>query len=245
WMQHPSASDAASMKQWCDALALNWRMRKCRVGPFCAGNKASQQLQTWVGSTHEVNTDEDLDDDVNAELWAEFIDQRNKGGKISSPKDISASSLYRHSDVVTNRAVHNAIPCQVRRYRSASAETSLSLPSLDDPEAPYIGSPLQPLECSGDSKISSHGHAISLSQVSCLDLHTVLLFDINGSFTMLKNQLRSNKSSKSLFSCSKESAECNRTENGNDYAIRGCPRYVGYRKCPEFSLIVQTSVRIA
>ena len=122
WMQHPSASDAASMKQWCDALALNWRMKECTVGPFCTGKKAGQQLQTWVGSTHEVNTDEDLDDDINAELWTEFVEGRNRGGKISSPKDISASSLYRHSDVVTNRAVHNAIPVKRISCRESPIE---------------------------------------------------------------------------------------------------------------------------
>ena len=122
WMQHPSASDTTSMKQWCDALALNWRMRKCRVGPFCTGNRASQQLQTWVGSTHEVNTDEDMDDDINEELWMEFVERRNKGGKISSPKDISASSLYRHCDVVTNRAVYNAIPVKRISCRGSPIE---------------------------------------------------------------------------------------------------------------------------
>ncbi|KAL9190572.1 hypothetical protein ACHAXT_000278 [Thalassiosira profunda] len=129
WVQHPSAKHASDMKQWCHNLALNWRMRECRVGIFCLEScKIGPQLEQWVGRTHEVNVDEDLRDDSNVDLWSDFLDRRaaarKKGCAVPPPpKDISMSSLYPFCDVITNRAVHNAIP--VKRIASRNSPVEL------------------------------------------------------------------------------------------------------------------------
>ena len=114
WYSHPSCNDASSMKQWCNSLALNWRMKECHVGVFCLSpSKIGPQLDNWISGTHECNVDEDLRDDCNVELWSEYVEQGqlfNRKGTIVAPKDVAMSSLYPYCDVVTNRAVHNAIP---------------------------------------------------------------------------------------------------------------------------------------
>ena len=115
WVQHPSCNDVAAMKKWCNSLALNWRMKECRVGVFCLDSNelGSQCLDNWTCSTHEINTDEDIMDDSNVNLWMSYVEQRNAAKQKSDvkvPKDISISSLYPHCDVITNKAVHNKIP---------------------------------------------------------------------------------------------------------------------------------------
>jgi hypothetical protein len=128
WVQHQSCNDASSMKQWCNSLALNWRMVECRVGVYCLEpNEIGQHMDSWVCGTHECNINEDLDDDRNVHLWRNYVDRRRvlkaQGLSAAPPKDISMSSLYPHCDVITNRAVHNAIP--VKRMTSRDSATEL------------------------------------------------------------------------------------------------------------------------
>ena len=127
WVQHPSCDDTPSMKRWCNSLALNWRMKECRVGVFCLdSSKIAPHLDQWVGSTHECNVDEDLLDDYNFDLWNDYVERRNsaqKKGNVTAPKDVSMSSLYPYCDVITNRAVHNAIP--VKRIASRKSPIEL------------------------------------------------------------------------------------------------------------------------
>jgi hypothetical protein len=119
WFQHPSCADDSSMKQWCNLLALNYRMKDCGVGLFCL--ERSMVMDTWVGKTHERNTDEDLDDDINVDLWSNYYVEREEAkasgrrkpttsSAVPPPKDISMSSLYPHCDVITNEAVYDATP---------------------------------------------------------------------------------------------------------------------------------------
>mmetsp|Transcript_16759 Transcript_16759/g.36307 ORF Transcript_16759/g.36307 Transcript_16759/m.36307 type:complete len:590 (-) Transcript_16759:107-1876(-) len=148
WVQHPSCRDASSMKNWCAMLASNWRMKECRVGVFCLSedgddNKIGlrkQVMEQWVGDTHECNVDEDLEDDCNVDLWSEYVEQQlrrrrqrnscsngKKGGSglgvgVRAPKDVSMSNLYPYCDVITNRAVHNAIPVKRMSCRNSPIE---------------------------------------------------------------------------------------------------------------------------
>jgi len=129
WVQHPSCKYAFSMKQWCHSLALNWRMKECRVGVFCVdGCRPGPKMDQWVGQTHECNVDEDLLDDVNADLWNGYVERLNnehskRKGMVAAPKDVSMSSLYPYCDVITNRAVHSAIP--VKRIASRNSPIEL------------------------------------------------------------------------------------------------------------------------
>lgn len=126
WVQHPSCSDASAMKRWSDSLALNWRMRQCRVGVFCLDtSEIGQHLVNWSCKTHERNVDEDLRDDCDVKIWGGYVKRRN-GSKENAapPKDISMSSLYPYCDLITNRAVFTAIP--VRKIPSRRSPIELT-----------------------------------------------------------------------------------------------------------------------
>lgn len=128
WVQHPSRTGKSGMKKWCKELALNWRMKDCGVGVFCLDKtKIDLHLENWAGETHECNLDNDLDDDINGVLWSDYARRRNnskKKGTVLPPKHISMTSLYPYCDVVTNRAVHNAIP--VKRIISRNSPVELT-----------------------------------------------------------------------------------------------------------------------
>ncbi len=128
WVQHPSCNDALSMKQWCNSLALNFRMTECRVGVFCLEkSELGQHMESWVCGTHEYNVDEDLGDDRNVQLWGHYLERRrslvSQGLSAAPPKNISMSSLYPHCDVITNRAVYYGIPVK----RIASRDSAIEL----------------------------------------------------------------------------------------------------------------------
>ena len=125
WVQHPSCNDASSLKRWCNSLALNWRMKQCRKGVFSLdSSEIGQHLENWNCGTHESNVDEDLTDDYNIKLWRNYVERRYTSKEsIAPPKDVSMSSLYPHCDVITNRAVHEAIP--VKRIASRNSPIEL------------------------------------------------------------------------------------------------------------------------
>jgi len=126
WLQHPTLSDdAASMKQWCNSLALNWRMKECRVGVFCLDSaEIGSKFDSWTCKTHEENADDDLVDDRNVNLWSEYVTaKKTQGVATKVPKNISMSSLYPHCDVITNRAVVQHIP--VKRITSRGSPIEL------------------------------------------------------------------------------------------------------------------------
>ena len=125
WVQHPTLSDdAASMKQWCNSLALNWRMKECRVGVFCLDSaEIGSKLDSWTCKTHEENAEDDLIDDRNVNLWSEYVTAKKTNGSVAKvPKGISMSSLYPHCDVITNRAVVQHIPVKIITSRSCPIE---------------------------------------------------------------------------------------------------------------------------
>ena len=122
WFQNPSCYDDVSMKRWCNSLALNWRMKECGVGVFCLESQ-SPFMDNWVGTTHERNTDEDLEDDYNEDIWRKYCSEKSDTTTTTPPpKDISMSSLYPHCDVITNRAVYDAIPVKRISCRKSSID---------------------------------------------------------------------------------------------------------------------------
>ena len=118
------------MKQWCDLLAVNWRMKQCRVGLFCLDSSdIGPNLANWCCNTHECNVDQDMADDCNVKLWKRYVEEKNNGCKkkkknITPPKDVSMSSLYPYCDVITNQAVQNSIP--VKRITSRKSPIELT-----------------------------------------------------------------------------------------------------------------------
>ncbi len=103
-------------------------MKECGVGVFCL-EQSTLKNDTWRSATHERNVDEDLEDDFNGALWSKYSAQKEEAKMAKSriavapPKDISMSSLYPHCDVITNRAVYDAIP--VKKISSRKSPTEL------------------------------------------------------------------------------------------------------------------------
>lgn len=126
WVQHPSCFDSSSMKQWCNILAVNWRMKSCRVGIFCLDSSdIGPHLANWNCNTHECNVDQDMSDDCNVKLWKRYVEEKNNDSKkknIAPPKDISMTSLYPYCDVITNQAVQNSIPVKRIACRKSPIE---------------------------------------------------------------------------------------------------------------------------
>lgn len=126
WVSWLGANDMDSMKRWCESLALNWRMRDCRVGIFCVDTQDSDSFANWICGTHEYNCDEDLNDDINVSLWTEYA-QRTKVAdtakrQVLAPKAVSMSSLYPSCDVVSNCAVLSAVPLMRMKSRNSPIE---------------------------------------------------------------------------------------------------------------------------
>ncbi|KAL3815848.1 hypothetical protein ACHAXA_002264 [Cyclostephanos tholiformis] len=126
WVQHPSCSDASSLQRWSGSLALNWRMKQCRVGVFCLDtSEIGPHLANWSCKTHEHNVDEDLSDDCSVKIWGNYVKRRFISKEnVAPPKDISMSSLYPYCDLVTNQAVYKAIP--VKRIISRRSPIELT-----------------------------------------------------------------------------------------------------------------------
>eukprot|EP00804_Cyclotella_cryptica_P009731 CCRYP_011233-RB/>CCRYP_011233-RB protein AED:0.45 eAED:0.45 QI:0/-1/0/1/-1/0/1/0/346 len=126
WVSWLGANDINSMKSWCKSLALNWRMRECRVGIFCADTLISDSFPNWVCGTHEFNCNEDLSDDINVSLWTEYAKKKKLADRTKSqilaPKAVSMSSLYPCCDVVSNCAVLSAIPLMRMKSRNSPIE---------------------------------------------------------------------------------------------------------------------------
>ena len=109
WVYH---NNSLSLKSWCKSLALNWQLKKTRVGVFCVGPTVVDACSRWSCRTHEHNCNEDLEDDTNVALWSDYLQKRKsvKKKELTTPKAISMSSLYPSCDIVSNRAVQTAAP---------------------------------------------------------------------------------------------------------------------------------------
>lgn len=118
WVQHPSRADAAFLRYWNNALALNHRMRERRIGPFCVGSDTNKQLRhhNWGISPREVNFDRNECEAVNPDVWKSFVVAFGNNTKL--PKEIAFSSLYPDCDIATNRAVIYAKPVSKIACRS-------------------------------------------------------------------------------------------------------------------------------
>eukprot|EP00550_Attheya_septentrionalis_P008415 CAMPEP_0198282526 /NCGR_PEP_ID=MMETSP1449-20131203/2315_1 /TAXON_ID=420275 /ORGANISM="Attheya septentrionalis, Strain CCMP2084" /LENGTH=847 /DNA_ID=CAMNT_0043978801 /DNA_START=210 /DNA_END=2753 /DNA_ORIENTATION=- len=127
WVQHPSKSSSAFLRDWSNSLALHFRMKDKSIGPFSVkGDKHS--FHKWSIPTHELNTGEDEPNDFNPDVWCPYVEtvdgQRRKKNGVSIPKKIAMSSLYPDCDVYTNRNVTSGKPVQKLECRDAPVSLS-------------------------------------------------------------------------------------------------------------------------
>jgi len=130
WVQHPSRFETVFLRQWCNTLALNRRMKEMRVGVFCVGQDdlsvKGGSLPLGAVKTHESNTGEDEASDRNPDIWRQYANRSGLSSKLSNkmepPKEVAMSSLYPYCDVVTNRAVLSCKPVSKIRCRNSPVE---------------------------------------------------------------------------------------------------------------------------
>ena len=138
WVQHPSRSDLAFLRQWSSSLALQFRMRETRVGPFSTSGAASasprlQQLAARSVTFHENNEAESALDDIDPNVWEAFTNEILRTGttsarpKLVAPNVLAMSSLYPFCDVVSNKAVISASPVTTITCRNFPTELTYNL----------------------------------------------------------------------------------------------------------------------
>jgi hypothetical protein len=106
--------DFSSLRSWCNALALNRRMRQVRTGPYSIEAKHSID---W-GRLCKEFFDQDEEDDFTPAIWKPYVDSTTLSTK-KPPKLISLQSLYPDCDLVTNKAVTSKTPVSSIRTRKA------------------------------------------------------------------------------------------------------------------------------
>lgn len=108
WVKSLSVSDAPSLKEWCNILSFNRRMRHMRAGPFSAG---TQKLSMdWSGLCQESFFDLDQEDDYSPSYWTDYLSDTKAVSTRRPPKFISLASLYPDCDFVSNEAITSCLP---------------------------------------------------------------------------------------------------------------------------------------
>jgi hypothetical protein len=107
WVKNLGTKDTSSLRSWCNALALNRRMRQVRAGPYSIEVKHSID---WGRLCQESYFDLDEEDDITPSVWREYVESAESILTRKPPKFISLSSLYPDCDLVTNKAITSCLP---------------------------------------------------------------------------------------------------------------------------------------
>ena len=118
WMRNASVINSSSLRNMCNTLALNRRMRECKLGPYSCD---ADDTGAWEGLCKQIDCEFcfDIERDSNPILWKPFLKNVKKdrdNGKSRKetqqliPKAISFSSLYPDCELITNRAVASVKP---------------------------------------------------------------------------------------------------------------------------------------
>lgn len=120
WVKSTQVLDSPSLRKWSDTLAINRRMKDCRIGPYAV--KATHQID-WSGLCVERQYDRDEDDNFDSRLWRNYLDSRIVDENVKAPKCISFGSLYPHCDYLSNKAIIDCSP--VKSLQGKDSPTQL------------------------------------------------------------------------------------------------------------------------
>jgi hypothetical protein len=107
WMKNSIACDPVGLRNWCNALALNQRMKDVRVGPYAV---RPNHAIDWSKLCTEKSFDPDEDDDFFALFWKDYVDSDEAIATRKPPKFIALSLLYPDCDLITNKAITECVP---------------------------------------------------------------------------------------------------------------------------------------
>ena len=114
WVENKNVADCESLRKLCNSLALNYRMRQRKLGPYSVdpddkgywGSVLCEEKLFYSG--HEFDMERDLD----PMQWKPFLASRKKARKRKSgsdtqekPKTIPYSSLYPDCEMASNRNI--------------------------------------------------------------------------------------------------------------------------------------------
>jgi len=118
WMKS-NADVSDDLSEWSQKLALDRRMRLCRVGPYTA-NETKWSSNVWGSLCNEhMYLDPDEEANFDSALWEPFL---QKPAILNAPKRIAVAALYLDSDVITSDPVRNAIPVLKLQCKDAPIE---------------------------------------------------------------------------------------------------------------------------
>jgi hypothetical protein len=107
WMKNTNSRDPGALRNWCNALALNHRMKELRVGPYAV---TRNHAIDWSKLCTEKAFDPDEDDDFSPSFWEEYVESGEAIATRKPPKFVSLSALYPDCDLITNKAITDCIP---------------------------------------------------------------------------------------------------------------------------------------
>ena len=109
WVKNVHAQHPSTLRQWCNALALNQRMKSLRVGPYAI---RLDHIMDWSRLCTETDRgfDPDKADDFTPRFWEEYVEGEGPVATRKIPKLISYSTLYPDCDFITNKAITDFCP---------------------------------------------------------------------------------------------------------------------------------------
>ena len=111
------------LRKWCNALALNRRLRHAQAGPFSMNITDKQAMALGTGRLcKETAFDRDEADDFDPEVWKTFVESGLSTSSGTPPKQISVSSLYPDCDIVSNKAVMSYQPVSMLECKQAPVQ---------------------------------------------------------------------------------------------------------------------------
>lgn len=107
WMKNTNSRDPGALRNWCNALALNHRMKELRIGPYAV---TRDHAIDWSKLCTEKCFDPDEDDDFAPSFWEDYVESGEAIATRKPPKFVSLSALYLDCDLITNKAISDCIP---------------------------------------------------------------------------------------------------------------------------------------
>ena len=119
WVKSMGAKEVSSLRRWCNALALNRRMKQMKAGPYSINMRHAID---WGKLCKETYFDYDEEDDFSPSVWKDYVESRENILTKQPPKYISLASLYPDCDMVSNRAIINCIPVSSLKSKHSPIE---------------------------------------------------------------------------------------------------------------------------
>ena len=119
WVANKQTKDSKSLRKFCNSLALNYRMRQRKLGPYSVDPDDTFSWASYLCEEKYFYSgfDFDMERDLDPNEWQPFLDldkevRKGKSGDPASllPKMIPYSSLYPDCEMASNRTISAVIP---------------------------------------------------------------------------------------------------------------------------------------